>query len=72
MSWLQDLAHTIRTKLDEHPRFTAPKRPPHGFTVDHYAGKVTYSSVYLLDKNKDFVIAEHAQLVASSSLEFIR
>ena len=69
---LQDLAHAVRTKLDDHPRFSAPKRPPHSFTVDHYAGQVTYSSLLMMDKNKDFVIAEHAQLMASSEFEFVR
>eukprot|EP00891_Asterochloris_glomerata_P005032 jgi/Astpho2/5032/e_gw1.00071.58.1_t len=68
----QDLAHTVRTKLDDHPRFSAPKRPPHSFTVDHYAGQVTYSSLFMMDKNKDFVIAEHAQLMASSEFDFVR
>ena len=62
----------MRTKLDDHPRFSAPKRPPHSFTVDHYAGQVTYSSLLMMDKNKDFVIAEHAQLMASSEFEFVR
>ena len=62
----------MRTKLDDHPRFSAPKRPPHSFTVDHYAGQVTYSSLLMMDKNKDFVIAEHAQLMASSDFEFVR
>ncbi len=62
----------MRTKLDDHPRFSAPKRPPHSFTVDHYAGQVTYSSLFMMDKNKDFVIAEHAQLMASSEFDFVR
>lgn len=69
---MQDLAHTVRTRLAEQPRFEAPKRPPHGFSVEHYAGKVTYSTLLLMDKNKDFVIAEHAALLKASGFQFAR
>ncbi|KAL3147636.1 hypothetical protein ABBQ38_014686 [Trebouxia sp. C0009 RCD-2024] len=68
----QDLAHTVRTRLAEQRRFEAPKRPPHSFSVDHYAGKVTYSTLLLMDKNKDFVIAEHAALLKASGFQFAR
>ena len=69
---VQDLAHTVRTRLAEQRRFEAPKRPPHSFSVDHYAGKVTYSTLLLMDKNKDFVIAEHAALLKASGFQFAR
>lgn len=49
---MQDLAHTLRTRLADHGRFVAPKRPQHAFAVEHYAGRVTYSSELLLEKNK--------------------
>ena len=52
LSAMQDLAHTLRTRLVEHPRFVAPKRPQHAFGIEHYAGRVTYTAEYLLDKNK--------------------
>ena len=68
----QDLAHTLRTRLAEQPRFAAPKRPQHSFGVEHYAGRVTYVTNYLMDKNKDFVIQEHAQLMRSSGFDFVR
>ena len=70
--FLQDLAHTVRTRLNGRPRFDAPKHPAHNFSVDHYAGKVTYSSLLLMDKNKDFVIAEHAALMKASGFAFAR
>lgn len=69
---MQDLAHAVRTKLTGMPRFEAPKRPPDSFGVEHYAGKVNYSSLLLMDKNKDFVIAEHAALLAASGFQFAR
>lgn len=49
---LQDLAHTLRTRLAGLPRFAAPKRAQHAFAVDHYAGEVVYSTEHLMDKNK--------------------
>lgn len=69
---MQDLAHTLRARLADHLRFTAPKRPPHCFTVEHYAGKVTYAATALMDKNKDFTVAEHANLLAASGFAIAR
>lgn len=69
---VQDLAHTLRTRLDDHSRFTAPKRPPHSFAVEHYAGRVTYNALLLMDKNKDFTVAEHQQLMQNSDFWFMR
>lgn len=63
----KDLAHDLRTRLKAHPRFGIPRRDQHAFAVDHYAGEVSYSTEALLDKNRDFVIAEHAGLMAKSS-----
>ncbi|KAK9865078.1 hypothetical protein WJX84_008101 [Apatococcus fuscideae] len=68
----QDLAHTLRTRLVDRPRFSAPKRPPHAFGIDHYAGHVIYSTAALMDKNKDFTVAEQQQLMVSSDSPFIR
>ena len=68
----QDLAHTLRTRLAEHPRFAAPKRPPNTFAVDHYAGLVAYACEALMDKNKDFVIAEHQSLMTSSRFPLVQ
>lgn len=68
----QDLAHTLRTRLADSPRFVVPKRPQHSFCVEHYAGRVTYATTYLLDKNKDFVVQEHKQLLSQSGSAFLR
>ncbi len=37
-----------------------------GFTVDHYAGKVTYNSEFFLDKNADFTHPDTITLFTSS------
>lgn len=67
-----DLAHALRTKLSSNSRFIAPRRDQHSFVIDHYAGEVFYSTEALLDKNRDFVVAEHACLMERSSVELLR
>ena len=64
----QDLAITIRDKLQKHPRFSAPKRDPSTFCINHYAGEVRYdTSACMLERNRDFVVAEQETLLAGSS-----
>jgi myosin V len=68
----QDLAHALRTRLASHSRFGIPRRDQHAFAVQHYAGEVCYSTDALLDKNRDFVVAEHAGLLSKSSAALLR
>ena len=57
--------------VKESPRFGVPKRVPHGFTVRHYAGEVTYRTQAFLAKNRDFVVAEHQALMQASGDDFV-
>lgn len=41
------------------------------FTISHYAGKVSYQTDSFLDKNRDYVIVEHCNLLSSSKCCFI-
>mmetsp|Transcript_13678 Transcript_13678/g.18752 ORF Transcript_13678/g.18752 Transcript_13678/m.18752 type:complete len:1592 (+) Transcript_13678:330-5105(+) len=66
---------TFSTKLLHHTsntRFSVPKRSQTEFSLQHYAGEVTYDTLYFLDKNKDFVVMDHQNLFSSSTSNFIR
>ena len=73
-SWseFQDLAQSLRSNLASQGRFVAPKRPQHSFGVKHYAGQVTYLTNFIMDKNKDFVIKEHQELMMASGSGLVR
>ncbi|XP_022991201.1 myosin-11-like [Cucurbita maxima] len=54
-----------------HKRFTKPKLARSDFTIVHYAGDVLYQSDHFLDKNKDYVVAEHQDLLIASKCSFV-
>ncbi|KAL0317533.1 UNVERIFIED_CONTAM: protein OPAQUE1 [Sesamum angustifolium] len=54
-----------------HPRLEKAKFSETDFTISHYAGKVNYQTETFLDKNRDYVVVEHCNLLASSRCRFI-
>ncbi|KAL2510788.1 Myosin-11 [Abeliophyllum distichum] len=54
-----------------HKRFIKPKLSRTDFTVAHYAGEVQYQSDQFLDKNKDYVVPEHQDLLCASKCSFV-
>ncbi|CAH9071989.1 unnamed protein product [Cuscuta europaea] len=66
-SFAEKLYQTFR----DNKRFNKPKLSRTDFTIVHYAGEVTYQTELFLDKNKDYVIAEHQELLSSSGCSFI-
>ncbi|KAI3460943.1 hypothetical protein Pfo_017606 [Paulownia fortunei] len=54
-----------------HKRFIKPKLSRTDFTIAHYAGEVQYQSNQFLDKNKDYVVPEHQDLLTASKCPFV-
>ncbi|KAL8479758.1 hypothetical protein ACS0TY_026623 [Phlomoides rotata] len=67
----ETFAEKLYQTFKDHKRFSKPKLSRSGFTIGHYAGDVTYQTEYFLDKNKDYVIAEHQALLSASSCSFV-
>ncbi|KAG9452106.1 hypothetical protein H6P81_005010 [Aristolochia fimbriata] len=63
----QKLYQTFKT----HKRFIKPKLSRTDFTISHYAGEVLYQSDQFLDKNKDYVVPEHQDLLSASKCPFV-
>ncbi|KAJ4867694.1 Myosin-13 [Raphanus sativus] len=57
--------------LKKNKHFSKPKLARTDFTVCHYAGDVTYQTQQFLEKNKDYVVAEHQALLGASKCTFI-
>ncbi|KAL0322108.1 UNVERIFIED_CONTAM: Myosin-11, partial [Sesamum calycinum] len=52
-------------------RFIKPKLSRTNFTIAHYAGEVQYQSDQFLDKNKDYMVPEHQDLLGASKCSFV-
>ncbi|KAL0333731.1 UNVERIFIED_CONTAM: Myosin-17 [Sesamum angustifolium] len=55
----ETFAQKLYQTFAKHKRFIKPKLSRTNFTISHYAGEVTYMADLFLDKNKDYVVAEH-------------
>ncbi|KAJ8616955.1 hypothetical protein MRB53_013141 [Persea americana] len=66
-TFVQKLYQTFKN----HKRFSKPKLSTTAFTISHYAGDVTYQTELFLDKNKDYVVAEHQALLSASECSFV-
>ncbi|OEL32655.1 Myosin-17, partial [Dichanthelium oligosanthes] len=67
----ETLSQKLYEKFKNHKRFAKPKLSRTAFTIQHYAGDVTYQSDQFLDKNKDYVVAEHQELLNASKCSFV-
>ncbi|KAL3850023.1 hypothetical protein ACJIZ3_011905 [Penstemon smallii] len=64
-------AQKLYQTFKNHKRFSKPKLARSDFTISHYAGEVTYQTELFLDKNKDYVVAEHQALLSASKCSFV-
>ncbi|XP_017226579.1 myosin-12 isoform X2 [Daucus carota subsp. sativus] len=67
----ETFAQKMYQTYKNHKRFSKPKLARTDFTINHYAGDVTYVADQFLDKNKDYVIAEHQALLDASKCSFV-
>ncbi|KAH9616482.1 hypothetical protein KSS87_017295 [Heliosperma pusillum] len=67
----ETFAEKLYQTFTNHKRFSKPKLSRTDFTISHYAGEVTYQTELFLDKNKDYVVAEHQDLLGASKCSFV-
>ncbi|KAF6139301.1 hypothetical protein GIB67_021511 [Kingdonia uniflora] len=67
----ETFAQKMYQQYKNHKRFSKPKLARTDFTINHYAGDVTYQADHFLDKNKDYVVAEHQALLNASKCSFV-
>ncbi|XXG61768.1 hypothetical protein AAC387_Pa05g0296 [Persea americana] len=67
----ETFAQKLYQTFKNHKRFSKPKLSRTDFTICHYAGDVTYQTELFLEKNKDYVIAEHQALLSASKCPFV-
>ncbi|GAB4842593.1 hypothetical protein Ancab_012569 [Ancistrocladus abbreviatus] len=67
----ETFAQKLYQTFKNHKRFSKPKLSRTDFTISHYAGEVIYQADLFLDKNKDYVVAEHQALLTASKCPFV-
>ncbi|KAJ9545952.1 hypothetical protein OSB04_025659 [Centaurea solstitialis] len=67
----ETFSNKLYQTFKNHKRFIKPKLSRTNFTIAHYAGEVTYQSNQFLDKNKDYVVPEHQDLLGDSRCSFV-
>ncbi|WVZ99417.1 hypothetical protein U9M48_044721 [Paspalum notatum var. saurae] len=67
----ESFSQKLYEKFRNSKRFSKPKLSRTAFTIQHYAGEVTYQSDHFLDKNRDYVVVEHQELLNASKCSFV-
>lgn len=67
----ETFAQKLYQTFVKNKRFIKPKLSRTSFTICHYAGEVNYLADQFLDKNKDYVVAEHQDLLTASKCPFV-
>ncbi|KAI7749578.1 hypothetical protein M8C21_021880 [Ambrosia artemisiifolia] len=67
----ETFSNKLYQTFKNHKRFIKPKLSITDFIIAHYAGEVQYQSDQFLDKNKDYVVPEHQDLLSVSKCPFV-
>ncbi|KAL8546708.1 hypothetical protein ACS0TY_006437 [Phlomoides rotata] len=67
----ETFAQKLYQTSSKHKRFIKPKLSRTSFTIAHYDGEVLYQSDQFSDKNKDYVVPEHQDLLSASKCSFV-
>ncbi|CAL1399770.1 unnamed protein product [Linum trigynum] len=67
----ETFAQKLYQTFKNNKRFIKPKLSRTDFTILHYAGEVNYQANQFLDKNKDYVVAEHQAVMTASKCPFV-
>ncbi|KAF6175051.1 hypothetical protein GIB67_039599 [Kingdonia uniflora] len=67
----ETLCQKLYQTFKVHKRFVKPKLSRTNFSIAHYAGEVLYQADQFLDKNKDYVVPEHQDLLSTSKCSFV-
>ncbi|KAB1209380.1 Myosin-17 [Morella rubra] len=67
----ETFAQKLYQTFKNNKRFIKPKLSRTSFSISHYAGEVNYLADLFLDKNKDYVVAEHQDLLTASECSFV-
>ncbi|XP_044494983.1 myosin-17-like [Mangifera indica] len=67
----ETFAQKLYQTFKSNKRFIKPKLSRTDFTISHYAGEVAYQANHFLDKNKDYVVAEHQALLTAAKCSFV-
>ncbi|MFS7907136.1 putative myosin ATPase [Helianthus anomalus] len=67
----ETFANKLFQNLRAHSRLGKAEFSETDFAISHYAGKVSYQTDSFLDKNRDYVVVDHCNLMSSSKCSFI-
>ncbi|XP_042384069.1 protein OPAQUE1-like [Zingiber officinale] len=67
----QTFSAKLFQNLGSHSRLEKEKFSETDFIIAHYAGKVTYRTDFFLEKNRDYIVVEHCNLLSSSRCSFV-
>ena len=68
----QTLAEKLVKNQTGNPYFEKPRFGNTGFTIRHYADKVTYDTSTFLEKNRDYIIPDQITIIQQSTLPIIQ